>query len=214
MIDRIYFEGADGRRVWPYEDYGCILKYFDAPPPSPKIYRVALEGRDGDLDMTEWAGDVKYGDRAVEFGLLDMYGRSGPLVNALTGRRWKLWKSDDEKYYYEGRCDSITSKTRKRVTNLTLRFTCAPFRTARADTIVEKTVDATNGAELILRAERKPVIPALTLTATCSLIWGGVTHALAAGTHTPAWLVLTDTPGALDVTGSGKITLTWRDGVL
>ena len=211
MIDMVYFE-CNGVTIAPYEDYGIILKSFDAPPPDAQVYYVALDGADGSLDMTEWAGEVKYNDRNMTIALLDMNNRYGPMIQTLHGRRWKIWKSDDPDFYYEGRCDSAPAETRRRVTNLTLNFTCSPWKLHKTETKIEKTISSSANIELC--AMRKTVIPIVTLTAACTLTWNGESHALTAGTHTPAWLVVTDAGGTLGVSGSGTITLVWRDGVL
>lgn len=212
MIDTVTFETSTGRLLMPYEEYGLILANRSISPPTPKVYRVKLEGANGSLDMTEWAGEIKYNDRTVSMTFRDMNGQHIPVVQALTGRLCKITFSDDLDHYYEGRCDSVTSNTRKRVTDLALKFTCKPYRINKIETNV--TADITGYGTLQLMAARMPVIPTVVLSSGFTFSWENEDHVLAAGTHSPAWFVLSDKQETLALTGTGTVSLTWRDGVL
>lgn len=142
MIGHVIFEalrrtptGDVAEQVLPYETYGLYLIDYDAPPPKPKIYRVDVEGRSGTLDMTEWAGDVQYEDRQVKARFRDMAGRPGEFINAMLGRRCRIYfDSDDPDHYYMGRCENIGEKTRKHISDLTMDFVCHPWAYDAAET--------------------------------------------------------------------------------
>lgn len=214
MIDRVTFQTASGELIMPYEHLGIIMVNHTVSPPQPKIYRVALDGADGELDMTEWAGDVRFSDRTVEIVLRDL--NASPmydtLVQKLTGRRCKVSFSEDPAHYLEGRCDKIERETRQRVTDITIELTCSPWRLNRA--ITKKTYSIGTNTKIKLKTERMPVIPKIVLSAACTLTWDGTAHALTAGTYTPDWLVVTDAGGTLTANGSGTAEISWRDGVL
>lgn len=214
MMDVVYFERANGQIINPRAEYGILLKSFYAPPPTPKLYRVNLDGRDGDLDMSEWAGALKYNDRAVEIEMRDMNGNADSLVQAILGEKLKIWHSSDTEYYYEGRCDSIDKSTQRHVTDLDIEFTCSPWRLKKDATVIPSQHITSTPINVFLQTSGKPVVPMLALTAQCSLTWHNSTHILGAGEHKPSWLVISNTLERLTVTGSGVLSIYWKDGKL
>lgn len=212
MIDKIFFQLSDGEMLCS-DDYGLILKSFDAPPPKPKIYRVSVDGADGDLDMTEWAGTVRYENREVLIAFRDMTGTGYKgLLNALHGRTCKIIHSADEDFYFQGRCEDTSDGTRRRITDAELTFVCSPYKVCRYPTKVQHTVSS--GTQIMLKAARRASIPTITLTAQCTLTWNGTSYTKEAGTHIISQIVITDTPTILTVSGSGTITVQWTEGVL
>lgn len=214
MINSVTFENEAGQVLRPYADYGVLLVSYDAPEPEPKTYRVSLEGMNGDIDMSDWAGAVYFNSRTVSMTLRDL-GRSGwrALVNFVHGRKVKITFSDDAEWYFVGRCESIESITRKRVTNTTLAFVCDPFRLAQNETVV--TATATNTAQTkTLYTSRRRVVPEITVTGTVTLVYDGNTYSLTTGTHKPPTFIIDDTPREVSITGSGTVSIKWRDGVL
>lgn len=212
MMDYIIFEDERGRQLRPHE-LGIYLKSFSAPPPEPKIYREAIDGADGEVDMTEWAGEIRYNTRTVTIDYRDMAEtQMNNVVNFLHGRRVKIIHSRDLEHYYEGRCDKADVQTKKRVTDASLTFTCFPYRRAVHETRITKTVNGTS--DILLQAVRESVIPTITTTAQMTLQYEGATYSAKAGTFVSPDIVATDVPKTLTVKGTGKITLTWRDGEL
>lgn len=143
MIGHCWFEmirqdaetGADEVQtiVMPWEDYGIYLVSYDVPPPKPRIYRATIEGRDGTLDLSEWEGrqSVRYDDRTVTITMRDMHGTSQEFMSRMLGRKFYIHFDDDLDHYYRGRCEDISAKTRKHVTDIEMTFTCHPFRYMR-----------------------------------------------------------------------------------
>lgn len=213
MIDTVTFENESGAVLRPMEDLGLFLVEYDAPPPAPKLYRVSLDGADGQVDLSEWAGEIRYNTRTVTAKFRDLEGRGfRELTQFLHGRRVKLTFSPEPDFYYYGRCDAAAEATRRRVTNQTFTFTCEPYMLAHAPTVIRRQVGS--GARILLAARRKSAIPQITVTDACTLEYGGNTYALTPGTHTVPTLIVTDKPQMLAVSGAGTITLQWRDGML
>lgn len=211
MIDQVYFE-VNGV-ISSSEDFGLLLKSFDAPEPKPKTYRISIDGADGDIDMTEWAGIIRYETRQVQVSFRDMHGEGYKrLVNALHGRNCKIILSSDPDWYYLGRCEDSQSQTRKRVTDTPLTFICQPYKVSRFPTIIRQQVS--NNTRILLKAARRAAIPEISLTDECVLTWAGENYTRASGTFTIPQIVITDTARELAVSGSGTITITWTDGVL
>lgn len=129
MINKVTIDVVDsGDIVQPYEEYGILLVNYDAPPPPLRTFRVEIEGRNGSVDMTEWAGNTFYNDREVSMVLRDLNGNAREFANRIAGRRVRLhFDPDLPDWYLEGRCEDITTSTRERVTDITVRVVCHPF---------------------------------------------------------------------------------------
>ena len=212
VIDTVWFENEAGEIFRP-ADYGIILKSYDAPLPAPKINRVTLEGMDGDVDMTEWAGEVRYNTRSVTAAFRDMSGEEyKKLMNFACGQKVKLTNSAAPDYYFTGRCERADAKIRRRIADVTLQFVCDPYMLRHTETSVIKTF--TDSADILLMAERKSAIPKITVSEDCVIRYGNISASLRAGTYTVQNLIITNRPETLHVTGSGTIKIVWRDGVL
>ena len=213
MIDNVFFELPSGEVV-NSADYGLILKSFDAPEPKVRTHRVQVDGADGELDMTEWAGVVRFENRTVTIAFRDMQSEGyKQLVNHVLGRNCKIFISSDPAWYFYGRCDGAGSSTRKRVTDTPLVFTCQPYKLRKYPTIIRGSVTS-SGTSILVRTLRRSAIPKIKLTAACTIEYNGATYSLAAGTHTVAGIVITDTPKIMVVKGSGNVTITFDEGVI
>lgn len=211
MIDTVTFILPSGAQVSP-ATYGLILKSFDAEVPKPKLNMISISGRDGSLDLTEWAGEVRYENRKVNIAFLDMQGDAYiPMLNMIYRGECKIIHSVDDDYYYLGRCVSAEPRTRRHVTDLELEFSCQPYRLSVEPTTVERSVSE---SPIFLQAERMSAIPLITLTADCTITFGGVTKSLEAGSHTVPEFVITKAGGSMIISGSGTITITWTEGVI
>lgn len=211
MIDTVKFILPSGVEVNP-STYGLILKSFDAEAPKPKLNMISITGRDGSLDLTEWAGEVRYENRTVNIAFRDMQETAYvEMLNLLYHSECKIIHSVDDDYYYLGRCVSAEPKTRRHITDLELEFSCHPYRLS----VEPKTVEKPASEETIyLRAAGMSVIPTITLTDACSITFSGVTKSLSAGTHTIPEFVITREGSNMIVSGSGTITITWTEGVI
>lgn len=212
MIDRVNFFIEPGIWIRPQEDYGLLMKTYDVTPPAPKIYRVEMDGADGAVDFTEWAGRVLYAPRTVKVELRDMYNRHAGLVQKLLGRMAAIYFSYDLDWYYYGRCDSIETKTERRVTDLAMTFVCQPYKLAHRRTTHSATVSGSY--TFMLAARNMPVIPKITLSVPATVTFGGVNYSLAAGDNVIGGIKLTETPATLTVAGNTDVTISWQDGEL
>ena len=211
MIDTITFILPSGVQVNP-STYGLILKSFDAEAPKPKLNMISITGRDGSLDLTEWAGEVRYENRKVNIAFRDMEGDAYiPMLNLIFHSECKIIHSVDDDYYYLGRCVSAEPKTRRHITDLELEFSCHPYRLSVEPTTVERSVSE---SPIYLHAAGMSAIPSITLTDACSITFGGVTKALTAGEHTVPEFVITKAGGDMTISGSGTITVEWTEGVI
>ena len=211
MMDNIYFV-VDNEIIYP-ADYGLILKAFDVADPEPKIYRYSIDGRDGDLDMTDWAGETKYNNRAVSAQFRGMEdSKWSDFANLINGKMCKIFHSSSRDYYYNGRCSSVNHVVSQHVTDGELQFTCDPYRMAIVDSSVY--VASTNSAQISLSVMRKTVVPIINCSAACTLTDGSKTYNLSSGNNTIADFMIMRQPKTVTITGTANVTFTWKDGIL
>lgn len=213
MMDRVYFELADGTILQPYEDWGMLLKHFDAPPPEPRLYTVEIEGMDGTLDMTEWAGVVHYQPREVTISLRDMRGFHQQLVNKLNGRRVKIWRMEEPSKYYIGRCTSIPTEPMKHhVTDADYTFLCEPYRRFKEKTVANGPAND-SWTSLILSAGTMPTIPTLTVTGgSVNVLYNNTSRSYADGTVQELDYLVMSGDTEIQYRGAGAVKFEWWDG--
>lgn len=212
MMDYVIFEREDGKTFEPLE-YGLLLKSFDCPTPAPKLYTESIEGMDGELDMSSWAGEIRYNNRVVEAAFRDMSGeRYNDLINFLHGRKVKIYHSTDLDHYFEGRCTKAEPETRSHVTTFGLTFSCHPYR--RAVRLTKITKEMTGSEDITLQAARESVCPEFTVTAQTTVQIGGALYSLMPGKSVIQNFVLNDALQTITVNAIGNVEITWRDGVL
>lgn len=99
------------------DDWGLLLLSVDIPYPEPKTRTVELLGGDGNIDLTDALGGVKFNNRTVgfEFVLID----KSPLVwlettsiirNYCHGKKMKVIMDTDPSHYWEGRIFVTSTK--------------------------------------------------------------------------------------------------------
>lgn len=214
MMNTVQFETDAGAVFRPYADYGLLLVEYDAPEPTPKTYRVSLEGMNGAVDMSEWAGVVYFNTRTVSMVIRDLESRAyQTMVQFLHGRKVKITFSDQPEWYFYGRCESVASQTRKRVTNTTLSFICDPFKLAHIETVKAFTASGTAQTDLLYTSRRR-LVPQIVVSDAATLAYNNATYTLTEGTHKPPTFIVDDTPREVSITGSGTVDIIWRDGVL
>lgn len=215
MIDTVVFENEHGEKFMPYEQYGIFMKSHRFSPPTPKIYRYGLDGADGEIDLSEWAGEVKYEPREVNISFLEMGERAyHSLVQFALGRMIKVMFSNDPDYYCYGRCTAIDADTKSRVTDVDMTVTCEPYRLKRNETVVSASVNGSGS--VILRARRMTAIPQIKASKACTATFDGATYSLSAGSQTIPAIKITDRPKTMTFSTSSATTIevSWTDGVL
>lgn len=222
-------------RIYPDQDYGLIMVEYDAPPPTPKIYRVSIEGRDGTLDLSEWEGyqQVRYNDRNVSVKFRDMNSRANAdlFVRKILGKKVYIHFDDDPDYYYRGRCESANVVTRQHVTNISLVIACNPFKYYVQYDYVEYTVTAGATKTASITIDCQNVIPIIEAEGVESGLTNNSAFNIIRGSETETYNITQDgvvnTSGAVFRTGNTsisivnanttdnlKVKIKWREEVL
>lgn len=194
-------------------DLGLVLKTYTVGSPSPKLTKVSVEGRDGQLDFSDYFGGIKFDNRKLEFEFTKMFPTlpimSG-ILNSLHGKKLHIILDDDADFYYVGRCEVSWGRD-KSVNSVKVTCECEPYKYKAAETIVTKTgsgsVTLTNGS--------KKVVPTITTTKATTITFGSLEVNL--GIVTDAIvpeLELSEGNNVLTLSGTGTTTFKYREGSL
>ena len=204
---------------WAHADYGLIVAPYAIPMPEPQMNFVEIPGRDGALDLSEAFGTVRYTDRIIP---LTLYARA-PFDTSISafaadvhGRRINVIFDRDPTYYYDARMTIEDVERHAGYCELSLECRAKPYKLEHFETAI--TVLPTGSATVTLTNTRMPVVPVITVSAgmtlTFTLLGKDYTVNLSAGTHIIPSLVLMEGDTEIGITGTGRITFTYRKGAL
>ena len=204
---------------WARADYGLIVAPYAISMPEPQTNFVEIPGRDGALDLSEAFGTVRYTDRVIP---LTLYVRApfDALISAFAayvhGRRMNVIFDRDPTYYYDARVTLEDVERHTGYCELSLKCRAKPYKLEHIETTM--TVLPTGSATVTLTNTRMPVVPTITISAEMTLTFtiGSIdyTVTLLAGSHVVPSLVLTEGDTEIEITGTGRITFTYRKGAL
>ena len=204
---------------WAHADYGLIVAPYAIPMPEPQTNFVEIPGRDGALDLSEALGTVRYADRIIP---LTLYVRApfDTLVSAFAadvhGQRMNMIFDRDPTFYYDARITVEDVERHAGYCEISLKCRAKPYKMEHFETTI--TVLPTGNATVTLANARMAVVPTVTVSAEMTLTYTlnmkEYTVNLATGTHIVPSLVLMEGDTAIGITGTGRITFTYRKGVL
>lgn len=117
-----------------YEDFGVLLTSQDIGTPKPKTISVSINGKDGDIDLTEAFGEIKYSNRTLKFtfscieGLQAWEKRKTQIANFIHGQKFKITTWSDYNYYYIGRCIVDEYNSSKSQGTIVITCDCEPYK--------------------------------------------------------------------------------------
>lgn len=201
-----------------YDDFNLLLRPKTRPFPTPKTNYVSIEGGDGDLDLTTaLTGDVKYNN--IDGYTLDFYLKDKrvdweetllKLSTYLHGKSMPLTFSEDPDYYYIGRYTLNKLESDKNIGYIAVDCNLKPYRYKKTETV--KTITGTG--TLILPNLRKWVMPTITSTSSMQFTFEGKTFNVNGTLQSPD-IILKEGNNTIEVTsGTGTLTVTYREGKL
>lgn len=225
-----------GKNTW--DDWHLIpsSRPFVAMP-EVNANAVDIPFRDGSLDITEAVtGFVTYKDRdgSWEFYIHNDYSYWANLLreiaNYLHGKRFAVWLEDEPEYYYEGRLSLEDYKPGKNYSTLSIHYVLHPYKLSlrtTADSYVWDTFNFETGYAIDLQAVDIPatidlyggrmrtgmIITTTDAGATVSLN-NGESVALSQGVNHLEDLIPLEGHNTLTFTGTGSVTVQYREGSL
>lgn len=139
------------------------------------------------------------------------------MINLLDGFRWEIRLPDDDQHHVVGRVHVVREYNDLAHAAVTVTAICEPWKYSNAETIVTMAVIHEKQPITLYNNGRRAIVPTLNVGgagASVLLEYGTRSQALSAGTY--QWPDLLLTPGSHRVlcSGSGTLTVTYREAVL
>lgn len=219
MMNKVTFKTMDNASTYDsYSDLNLVLNSKEIEAPSPKTETIDIPGGDGELDFTEYFGEVKYKNRKITLNFTSLESRDNflehfsRLQNLLQGQKFKITFSDDSNFHYVGRVTINKWTANKSLRTFAATVNCEPYKYKQSKTIIVKNI-ITSGTYSYFNL-KKSVVPKITTTNDISLTFGSSIYKLSAGTYTLPDFVFTEGNNTLTVTGSTTLTVEYQEGEL
>ena len=205
-----------------HDNWGLIMSSKVIGNPTPRIHKVPMTDRDGDLDQTEAIrGRVSYENRSLSFSFICTAHQSTwadlreEISGFAHGKLLKIVDPDTPNHYYIGRCTlGDPSYVGAAIMFLTIEVDAYPYRLSLSETVITKSVST--GSALDLPNSVMPVVPTITVSADIAIAFGSFSTSLASGSiYQIPEITLENGTNTIQVTaGSGTITFTYRQGAI
>lgn len=202
-----------------YKDWGILLRPKTRPKPNPKYEYVSIPARNGDLDVTEWAGDIFYENLSfpLEFYVIDAMKtwdeKIRTITNYLHGQKMKVTFSDDPDYYYLGRITVNEFSSDRSLGILTIECNFEPYKYKQEVTEIEYSVSAGNTYNFT--NGRMKVVPTIEVSNTMTIEFEGTSYSLSAGSSKVLDIQFKQGINQIKVTnGTGTLKASYQEGDL
>lgn len=208
----VWFDGLHS-----YADLNLVLSKVEFPPAKPKTNFVDIPGADGSVDQTETLGEVRFQDRKPVFTFTvmptdDYEEKKREVSNLLNGQRKKIALDKDPGYYWTGRCEIDKYSSNKKIRQIVVSATVAPYKLK--EHVTKVTIPAGTAVVKTLRNSRKSAVPIIMCTADTTVIFKGDTFQFGTGTHKNLSIKLVEGDNQVTVTSTGTVEFTYQEGDL
>lgn len=204
--------------------HGWTLAGWKLSDAEQKTNYLEKPSGDGSWDLSTALTDgiPKYRDRSLTITLecsegtrLDREAVIRNMINLLDGLRWEIRLPDDDFHFIVGRVHVIREYNDLAHASVTVTAVCDPWKYSNAETVVALVATATKQTAILQNNGRRAVVPTLKVQGSSVLLqYGTTSKALAAGTYQWPDLLLTSGRHSLIYSGSGSVTITYREAVL
>lgn len=205
-----------------YEDWKLILNAKNISPPSPKIVKVQVDGRDGDINLSRTlTGEMKYENREASFTFLVTEGSQeereeliNSIVNLLHGNELKIIEPDDLDHYLIGEIVVTKTTNDKAYGTIEISADLEPYRYSISEVNRTITASETKVDVVLNNTGRKTVTPTLTVDGVVNLEFGSSSASLETGTYKLSNLNLRSGATVVTISGTGFVVFTYREAVI
>lgn len=204
-------------------DWGLILTEKKISLAEPKTNYVNIDGMSGSLDLSEsLTGEITYKDRTI---LASFWTDNGSrkdreillknITFALHGKKIKIIEPDDPTHYFYGRVEIKSHANNLAYLEFTIEATCEPWRYALTDTV--RYIDLTGDTKIdvvIYNHGVKTVSPTISVKGTATVIYNNAQATLSNGTYKISDIKLRRGANIITLSGSGKVTFTYKEADL
>lgn len=199
-------------------DWGMSLAEKSIEPPKPKTKTISIEGRDGDIDLSESLGVLRYDNRSLsfKFELLDgTYQQRLDIMAAVLrhihGKRLKVTLDDDSDYYFIGRCTVKSYENNRAMGTIEIEVDADPYRLKVVDTVRTASVIGDSVDVVCQNLGMKTVVPLITVTGNVSIGFDGVTNSLETGRYEINTIKFSPGDNYIHVSGTGDVVFTFQE---
>lgn len=202
-----------------FTDWRLILTAKSITTPTPKTKYVNIDGMSGSLDLTEsLSGDVTYNDRTVSAsfvltdGSFEERNRTfREISNRLHGRKVKLIEPDDPTHYLLGRVTVRPPTNRLAYGEISLEAVCDPWRYSINDSVRTVEVDGRTIDVVINNNGARTLVPEIKIVGAVDITFNNGSISLTTGSYKISDLRLYAGTNIITVSGTGTITLTYKE---
>lgn len=204
------------------DDWNLIMSSKKINPPEPKIIKVSVKGRDGDLNLSRTlTGDLMYENREASFTFLateGTYEDRNDLIRTITraihGKELHIIDPDNEDYYLVGECSITNVSNNKSYGSFTITADCEPYYQA-INEVYRILAPSSNPYQVVLsNIGDKTLTPTLTVDENVNLEFGTTKVSLGKGTYKLTALRLVPGDTVITMTGAGFVHVKYREAVL
>lgn len=175
-----------------------------------------------DVSTTTTDGIPKYNDRKLTVTLETSEGTRAEreatirqMINLLDGMRWEIRLPDDDHHYLTGRVHVAREYNDLAHAAVTVTAVCEPWKYSNAETVVTLIATGTKQLITLYNGGRRAVVPNLAVDGSSVLLERGESStAMSTGNYMWPGLLLTPGSHPLTYSGSGTITISYREAVL
>ena len=203
-----------------FDHLSLILTSKTIGQPTVKTEYVEVLGADGQLDLTEAFGDIKYNNRKLTFVFSlsefnqDWTTAYSRVLNTLHGRKMKIVLDDEPEYYYLGRVNVSDYASSKRIGSITIEVDAEPYKYKQQLTIVTRTISGTLTVDFY--NSRKNVVPKFVTNAQVQVVYNnGNTYTISgSGTHIIPNIIFKQGMNTLTFNGTATVAVQYQEGDL
>lgn len=165
MIQHILFNNINSLR-----DYGLTLVKKTIGTPTPRTQIIEVPGRNGQIDLTEYLGEITYSNRPLTFEFQtvkrqeDFNKLFSKILNDLQGQIMKITLSIEEDFYYYGRIRVNEWESNKKIGSIVIEVDADPFKYRKNETVYSVEIGASGEVTANLKNLKMPTNPRFTTT--------------------------------------------------
>lgn len=219
MIKKVFFDDFDS-----WEDFSLIRNSKIITAPEPKYMKVEIDGADGELDLTEYFGEIRYKNRKITLEFSTMVRESefltlfSKIQDSLHGRKMKIVLEEDSDFYYVGRISVNEWQADKNIGKITVECDCEPYKYKKYKTIF--TLQLNSKIQYILPNSRKRVVPSFKITAPTKIEFNNSVYSIGAAGMTGSQtfvipeISLSQGDNLIGIESNGTVVIEYQEGRL
>lgn len=209
-MNTVYFDSLNS-----YEDLNLLLESKEVEVPTAKTEYVEVPGSDGKLDFSEFFGEIKYEDRKIklDFNMINSdLEKLSSIQNKLHSKKMKIVFSDDDKFFYYGRVIIKSCKLKHTLGIIEIEVDAESYKYKKDITTIAETINAEK--IVICNNLKKTVVPEIKTNSEFEIEFNKNKFTHSSGTFVIPEILLKEGKNEIKFIGTGKVTITYREGCL